>query len=68
VNTNGAGDALAVGFLTSHVLEGRTPVDSIRRGQIAARHACTLRGTSTGLITSGELASRARFSHGTAQL
>lgn len=55
VDTNGAGDALAVGFLTSHVLEGRPLVDSIRRGQIAARHACTLRGTSAGLITSGAM-------------
>lgn len=55
VDTNGAGDALAVGFLTSHVLEGRPLEESIRRGQIAARHACTLRGTSVGLITAREL-------------
>jgi len=55
VDTNGAGDALAVGFLTSHVLEGRSLVDSIQRGQIAARHCCTLRATSDGLITSERL-------------
>jgi len=56
VDTNGAGDSLAVGFLTSYVLEGRPLSDSVRRGQLAARHACTLRGTSAGLITAEELA------------
>jgi sugar/nucleoside kinase (ribokinase family) len=55
VDTNGAGDALAVGFLTSFVLEGRPLAESVRRGQIAARHACTLRGTSSGLITAAAL-------------
>jgi hypothetical protein len=44
-----------VGFLTSHVFEGRSLVDSIQRGQIAARHCCTLRATSDGLITPGRL-------------
>jgi len=55
LDTNGAGDALAVGFLTSHVLEGRPLGESVRRGQIAALHTCALRGTSTGLITTKEL-------------
>ena len=55
VDTNGAGDALAVGFLTAYVLEGRPLSESVRRGQIAARHACTLKGTSSGLITAREL-------------
>jgi len=55
VDTNGAGDSLAVGFLVGHVLEGRPLEDSIHRGQIVARHACTLRGTSAGLITAQEL-------------
>ncbi len=59
VDTNGAGDALAVGFLVSHVLEGRSLPESIRRGQLAARHCCTLRGTSEGLITAPELEARA---------
>jgi len=60
VDTNGAGDSLAVGFLTSYVLQGYSLDDSIRRGQIAARHACTLRGGSDGLITAGELERRFR--------
>ena len=55
VDTNGAGDSLAVGFLTSHVLEGRSLEASIRRGQIAARHCCTLRATSEGLLAAGAL-------------
>lgn len=50
IDTNGAGDALAVGFLDSYVLENRPLADSIRYGQIAARYTCTLRGTSEGLI------------------
>lgn len=58
IDTNGAGDALAVGFLTSHVLEGRPLGESVRRGQVAARHACSLRGTSSGLITAEDLEAR----------
>ena len=55
-DTNGAGDSLAVGFLSRYVLDGYGLEDAILRGQIAARHACvsrhacTLRGTSDGLI------------------
>jgi sugar/nucleoside kinase (ribokinase family) len=55
IDTNGAGDALAVGFLSSYVLEGRSLEDSIRRGQIAARYTCTLKATSSGLITPEKL-------------
>ena len=55
VDSNGAGDSLAVGFLTSYVLDGYALEDAVLRGQIAARHACTLRGTSDGLITAGGL-------------
>jgi acarbose 7IV-phosphotransferase len=55
VDTNGAGDGLAVGFLDAWVLEGREPVEAVRRGQLAARHTCGLRGTSDGLITRAEL-------------
>jgi sugar/nucleoside kinase (ribokinase family) len=59
VDTNGAGDSLAVGFLTSFVLEGRPLDESIRRGQLAARWCCTLRGTSRGLVTADQLDSLA---------
>jgi sugar/nucleoside kinase (ribokinase family) len=60
VDTNGAGDGLAVGFLTSFVLEGRTIEESVLRGQILARHTCTLRGTSEGLLDAAGLEGRAR--------
>ncbi len=55
VDTNGAGDALAVGFLSSYVLEGYSLEDSIRRGQIVARHTCTIRASSSDLITPQKL-------------
>jgi len=55
IDTNGAGDALAVGFLDAWAFEGKDPVEAVRRGQIAARHTCSLRGTSAGLITRAEL-------------
>lgn len=55
LDTNGAGDGLAVGFLTSHVLEGRSLEEAILRGQIAARHTCAQRASSSALITREEL-------------
>lgn len=58
VDTNGAGDGLAVGFLATHVLEGAPVRDAVRYGQLAARHTCTLRGTSEGLLTRAELEER----------
>lgn len=50
LDTNGAGDSLAVGFLVAHVLEGRDLAESVLRGQIAARHACAQRGRTDTLI------------------
>jgi sugar/nucleoside kinase (ribokinase family) len=50
VDTNGAGDSLAVGFLTSYIFEGYSLTDSIKRGQLAARYTCTLRASSDNLI------------------
>lgn len=60
-DTNGAGDSLAVGFLVSHVLEGRSLEDSILRGQIAARHACAQRGRTDALIRAEALERHARL-------
>ena len=51
IDTNGAGDGLAVGFLSSYVLDGYSLEDSIRRGQIAARYTCTQKASSSNLIT-----------------
>jgi sugar/nucleoside kinase (ribokinase family) len=50
IDTNGAGDSLAVGFLSSYVLEGYSLEESIRRGQIAARYTCTQKASSAQLI------------------
>ncbi len=50
IDTNGAGDSLAVGFLYSNVLKGNSVQSSLLSGQIAARHCCTLKADSDGLI------------------
>lgn len=51
VDTNGAGDAFAAGFLVSHVLEERGLEESVRRGQICASYKCAQRSTSGSMIT-----------------
>ena len=55
IDTNGAGDSLAVGFLSSYVLDGYALADSIRRGQIAARYTCSLKASSANLINQNRL-------------
>lgn len=50
IDTNGAGDGLAVGFLSSYVLDGYSLEESIRRRQIAARYTCTQKASSAQLI------------------
>jgi sugar/nucleoside kinase (ribokinase family) len=50
IDTNGAGDSLAAGFLSSHILEGYSIEEAVLRGQIAARHTCTLKANSSNLI------------------
>ncbi len=55
VDTNGAGDALAVGFLSSFVGDGFSLEQAIHRGQIAARYTCTKKATSSDLITAEKL-------------
>ncbi|MBK8792974.1 MAG: carbohydrate kinase family protein [Holophaga sp.] len=55
VDTNGAGDGLAVGFLSSYVLEGFSLEDALRRGQITARHTCSQRASTSALITREKL-------------
>jgi sugar/nucleoside kinase (ribokinase family) len=55
VDTNGAGDGLAAGFLTSYLLDHFSLEDSILRGQIAARFSCALKADSSNLITASQL-------------
>lgn len=56
VDTNGAGDALAVGFLTAYVVQGRSIAESVRHGQVAARWACAQRASSSAPIDPAQLA------------
>jgi sugar/nucleoside kinase (ribokinase family) len=56
IDTNGAGDGLAVGFLSSYILDNYSLTDSIRRGQLTARYTCTLKATSANLMTPEKLA------------
>ena len=55
IDTNGAGDGLAVGFLSSYVLGGYSLRDSVRRGQITARYTCSQKASSSSLITPAQL-------------
>jgi sugar/nucleoside kinase (ribokinase family) len=55
IDTNGAGDGLAVGFLSSYVLDNFSVGHSILRGQIAARRTCTRKASSSNLITAEQL-------------
>jgi len=50
IDTNGAGDSLAVGFLTSHVFDRCSLEEAILRGQIAARHCCTQKASTNHLL------------------
>lgn len=55
VDTTGAGDALAVGFIAAHVLE-RMPLErAVLRAQLGARHTCAQRATSDTLVTRARL-------------
>ncbi|HQC37901.1 MAG TPA: carbohydrate kinase family protein [Thermotogota bacterium] len=51
VDPNGAGDSLAVGFLTGYLLEGLPLEDSLRMGQSLARHTCTIRGNTAPFMS-----------------
>lgn len=55
VDTNGAGDGLAVGFLSGYVLEDMAIADAVLRAQIVARYTCTLKADSSRLITAVQL-------------
>jgi sugar/nucleoside kinase (ribokinase family) len=55
IDTNGAGDSLAVGFLASFVLDGYSLSEAILRGQITARYTCTQKASSSSLITPEQL-------------
>jgi acarbose 7IV-phosphotransferase len=60
VDTNGAGDGLAVGFLDAFVLQGLPAEEAVRRGLVTARYTCGIRASSADLITREELERFAR--------
>lgn len=55
IDSNGAGDGLAVGFLSSYFLDGYSLEAAIRRGQLTARYTCTQKASSSGLISKLQL-------------
>ena len=55
VDTNGAGDSLAVGIGSALVLDDLPLEIAVERGLFCARWCCTLRGTSDGLLTRDRL-------------
>jgi sugar/nucleoside kinase (ribokinase family) len=59
VDTNGAGDNLAVGFLVAHVLDGLPIAQAARRAQLGARWICSQRGDRKEPVTREVLAALA---------
>jgi sugar/nucleoside kinase (ribokinase family) len=55
VDTNGAGDNLAVGFLVAYLLEGRPVERAIHAAQLAARWVCAQRGDAKSPPTRAQL-------------
>jgi len=55
IDTNGAGDELAVGFLSSYLFGKDSLENSIMRGQICARYTCSIKASTSKLITNNEL-------------
>ena len=51
LDANGAGDSLAVGFLSGYCLEGKSLEEAVMWGQIAARYACSVKADSSRLIS-----------------
>jgi sugar/nucleoside kinase (ribokinase family) len=55
VDTNGAGDGLAVGFLSSYILEQYSLETAILRGQITARFTCSIKASTSNLLNQIQL-------------
>lgn len=56
IDTNGAGDNLAVGFLRAYVLDGLSPARAAWEAQLGARWICAQRGDGKQPVTREQLA------------
>ncbi len=54
-DTNGAGDSLATGFLSSYYFDGYNIPESIFRAQINARYTCSLNSEPANMLAINEL-------------
>jgi sugar/nucleoside kinase (ribokinase family) len=59
IDTNGAGDTLGVGFLSSYFFEGSNLETSVLRGQYSARYTCSIKASTLSLISKNQLDSYA---------
>ena len=55
MDTNGAGDALAVGFLVARVLDGLPLERAVLRAQLGARWICAQAGDAKRPLTRAQL-------------
>ena len=55
IDTNGAGDGLAVGFLSSYIFEHKNLTESVMRGQIYARYTCNIKASTSKFISQSQL-------------
>jgi sugar/nucleoside kinase (ribokinase family) len=51
IDINGAGDGLAVGFLSGYYFEQMGLVEAAHRAQIVARYTCSVKASTSSLIT-----------------
>lgn len=54
-DTNGAGDSLAVGFLSAYFLDQYPLDEAVLRAQITARYTCTIEASTSEFITPAQL-------------
>ncbi len=55
IDTNGAGDGLAIGFASSFLIEGYDIPSSILRGEIYARYTCGIKASTDHLLNKPKL-------------
>ena len=55
IDTNGAGDSLAIGFLSSYLLEQFEIEEAILRGQILGRYTCGIKASTDLLMFKNQL-------------